>query len=81
MNKPENDNVHFLHMKIMNNGEANIYIKYTNSSLHMNQDKFEHWYTETAYIRALYDRAYRICSKDNLFKNQVLLGMFIIAKS
>ena len=47
----------------------------------MNQDKFEHWYTETAYIGALYDRAYRICSKDNLFKKQVWLGMFIIAKS
>ena len=68
-------------MKIMNNGEVNIYIKYTNSSLHMNQDKFEHWYTETTYIRALYDIAYRICSKDNLFKKQVWLGMFIIAKS
>ena len=34
--KFENEDVHFLDLKIMNNGEINIYVKATNSGLYIN---------------------------------------------
>ena len=69
--KFENEDVHFLDLKIMNNGEINIYVKDTNSGLCINYDSHEPWYTKTAWIRALYRRAHKICSNDNLFHKQV----------
>ena len=34
VDKFENEDIHFLDLKIMNNGEINIYVKDTNSSLY-----------------------------------------------
>ena len=61
VDKFENENVQFLDLKIMNNGEINIYVKDVN----------EPWHTKTAWIRALYDRAHKICCNNNLFHKQV----------
>ena len=69
--KFENEDVHFLDLKIMNNGEINIYIKDTNSDLYINYNSYEPWHTKTAWIKALYDRAHKICSNNNLFHKQV----------
>ena len=56
----------------MNRDEINIYVKNTNSGLYVNYNSYEHtWHTKTAWIRALYDRAHKICSNDNLFHKQV----------
>ena len=71
VDKFENEDVHFLDLKIMNNGEINIYVKDTNSGLYINYNSYEPWHRKTAWIRALYDRAHRICSNDNLFHKQV----------
>ena len=69
--KFENEDIHFLDLKIINNGEINIYVKDTYSSLCINYNSYEPWYRKTAWIRALYDRAHKICSNDNLFHKQV----------
>ena len=71
VDKFKNEDVHFLDLKIMNNGEINIYVKDTNSGLYINYNTYEPWHTNTAWTRALYDRPHKICSNDNLFQNQV----------
>ena len=58
-------------LKIMNNGDINIYVKDTSSGLYINYNSYEQWHTKTAWVRALYDRAHKICSNDNLFQKQV----------
>ena len=71
VDKFENENVHFLDLKIMNNGDINIYVNDTNSGLYINYNSYEPWHTKTAWVRALYDRAHKICSNDNLFQKQI----------
>ena len=41
VDKFENKDVHFLDIKIMNNGEINIYVKYTNNDLYINYDSYK----------------------------------------
>ena len=67
----ENEDVHFLDLKIMNNGDINIYVKDTSSGLYINYNSNEPWHTKTAWIRALYDRAHKICSNVSLFQKEV----------
>ena len=55
VDKFENEDVYFLNLKIMSNGEINIYVKDTNSGLYINYNSYEPWHTKTAWIRALYD--------------------------
>ena len=71
VDKFENEDVHFLDLKIMNNGDINIYVKDANSGLYINYNSYEPWHTKTAWIRAPYDRAHKICSSANLFQKQV----------
>ena len=63
--------MHFLDLKIMNNGELNIYVKDTDGGLYINYNSYEPWPRKTAWIRALYDRPHKICSNKNLFHKQV----------
>ena len=67
----EDEDVRFLDLKIMNNGEINIYVKGTNSGLYINYNSYEPWHTKTAWIRKFYDRSHKISSNDNLFHKQV----------
>ena len=53
----ENEDVHFLDMKIMNDGEATISIKETNYGLYINNHNYQTWDTKTPWIRELYDKA------------------------
>ena len=46
-------------------------VKDTNSGLYINYNSYEPWHTKTAWIWALYDRAHKTCSNDNLFQKQV----------
>ena len=71
VDKFENEDVHFLDLKIMNNGEINIYIKDTSGGLYINYNSYEPWHTKTAWIRALYEKALKICSNNSLFHKQV----------
>ena len=71
VDKFENEDVHFLDFKIMNNREINIYVKDTNSGLYINYKSYEPWHKKTAWIRTLYDRANKICSNYNLFHKQL----------
>ena len=58
--KFENEDVHFLDLKIMNNVDINIYVKHTNSGLYINCNSSEPWHTKTACVRTLYDIAHKI---------------------
>ena len=55
----------------MNNGDSNIYVKDTNSGLYINYNSYEPWHTKTAWIRALDDKAHKVCSNANPFQKQV----------
>ena len=55
----------------MNKGEINIHVKDTNSCLYINYNSYKPWHTKTACIRALYDKAYQMCSNNNIFHKQV----------
>ena len=68
VDKFENENVSFLDLRIMNNGEINIHVKDTNSGLYINYNSYEPWQTKTAWIRALFDRAPKICNNNNLLQ-------------
>ena len=70
VDKFENKDVHFLDLKIMNNGEINIYVKDTDSGLHINYNSYEPWHAKFAWIRAFYGRAHKTCSNNNLFHKQ-----------
>ena len=63
----QNEDVHLLDLKIMNNGEINIYVKDTNGGLYINYSSYKPWHTKNAWIRTLYDRAYKVFKNDNLF--------------
>lgn len=47
-------------MEILNNVEANIYIKETNSGLYISYDSYPPWDTNTARISEHYDRVQSI---------------------
>ena len=67
----DDGNIHFLDIKILNNGETDIYIKDTNTGLYVQYHSYEHWNTKIAWVRSLYDRAQKICSNQHLFMTQV----------
>ena len=67
----DDGNIHFLDIKIFNNGETDIYIKDTNTGLYVQYHSYEHWNTKTAWICSLYHRAEKICSNQHLFMTQV----------
>ena len=41
VDKFKNEDVHFLYLKIMNNGKTNIYVKDTNCGLYINYNSYE----------------------------------------
>ena len=71
VDKFENEDVNFLDLRNMNNGSINIYVKDTNSDLHINYNSYEPWHTKTPWIRTLYNSARKICSNVTLSQEQV----------
>ena len=67
VNTFDDGNIHFLDIKILNNGETDIYIKDTNTGLYVQYHSYEHWNTKTAWVHSLYDRAQKICSSTNTY--------------
>ena len=59
VDKFENEDVHFLNLKIMNYGRINIYAEDTDSGLYISYNSYEPWRTKTAWIRELHDRAHK----------------------
>lgn len=55
----------------MSNDESNIYVKGTNSGLHVNYNSFEQWSAKTAQVKAFFDRAHNLCSNIRLFQKQI----------
>lgn len=52
-------------MEILNNVEANIYIKETNSGLYISYDSYPPWDTNTARISEHYDRVQSMQQNDS----------------
>ena len=67
----DDGNIHFLDIKILNNGETDIYIKDTNTGLYVQYHSYEHWNTKTAWVCSLYHRTQKICSNQHLLMTQV----------
>ena len=67
VDKFENEDVHFLDLKIINNCEVIIYVKIINTGLYINYNSYQPWHTKTALLRALYERDYKICRNCNMF--------------
>ena len=53
----DNGNIHFLDIKILNNGETDIYMKDTNTRLYVQYHSYEHWNAKTAWVHSLYHKA------------------------
>ena len=71
VNTFDDGNIHFLDIKLLNNGEADIYIKDANTGLYVQYHSYELWNTKTAWVCSLYHRAQKICSNQHLFMTQV----------
>ena len=56
----------FFKIKILNNGEPDIYVEDFNTGLYAQYHNYEHWNANTAWVRLLYDRAQKICSNQQL---------------
>ncbi len=63
---PDN-NVHFLDLKI-NSRDITIFRKSTHTGQYTHLSSFVPWSRKTAWIRALINRAYKICNNDQLLK-------------
>ena len=63
----DDSNIHFLDIKILNNGETDIYIKDNNIELY----SYEHWNTKSAWIQFfnLAKKLKRIISQPSVLKN------------
>ena len=70
VDKFEDDNVHFLDLRIMDN-KTDVYCKDTHSGQYTHFDSYTPWSLKTSWVRALYTRAEKICSDDTLFSKQV----------
>ena len=64
------DEVHFLDIKTERN-KTDIYRKDTHIGQFFHFTSFEPWYTKTAWIKCLAERAERIYSNKQLFDNQI----------
>ena len=62
----DDGNIHFLDIKILNNGETDVYTKDTNTGLYVQYHSYEHWNTKTAWVHSLYHRAQKVCSNQHL---------------
>ena len=71
VNTFDNGNIHFLDIRILNNGETDIFVKKNNTGLYVQCYSYKHWNTKTAWVRSLYHRAVKICSNQHLIITQV----------
>ena len=81
VDKFENEDVHFLDLKITNNREINIYVKNINTGLYINYNSYQPWHTKTALLRALYERDYKIYRNCNMFHKQLARIKRIISRN
>ena len=62
--------VHYLDIKIIDN-ETYIYYKNTHTGQYMHFSTFAQWRIKTAWIKALFHRAVKICSNEVLLNQQI----------
>ena len=62
----DDGNIHFLDIKILNNGETDVYTKDTNTGLYVQYHSYEHCNTKTAWVHSLCYRAQKVCSNQHL---------------
>ena len=65
-----NNDVHFLDIKITPTGTA-VYRKSTHTGQYVHLSSFTPWCRKIAWLRALVYRAYKICSNDELLRNEL----------
>ena len=62
--------VHYLDIKIVNN-VTDIYYKDTHTGQYMHYSTFAPWRIKTAWVKALFQRAVKICSNEELLNQQI----------
>jgi hypothetical protein len=62
--------IHFLDL-LINKNITDLYYKDTHTGQYTSFSSFTPWRLKTAWVKALYSRAYKICSNCKLFNNQV----------
>lgn len=65
----EDDVVHFLDIKIINN-QTDVYYKDTNTGQYNHFSSYVPWQYKVSWVRALLNRSEKICSTAGLYKNQ-----------
>ena len=68
----QNDIVHFLDIKIVNN-QTDVYYKPTHTGQYTHFSSYTPWRLKTSWINALYHRSKKICSSTELFSKQLSL--------
>ena len=66
----EDENVHFLDIKI-NGTETDIFYKPTHTGQYSDFSSQTPWNFKISWVRSLIVRAHKICSNQQLFKNQI----------
>ena len=62
--------VHYLDIKIVDN-ETDIYFKDTHTGQYMHFSSYAPWCINTAWVTALFQRAVKICSTEELLNQQI----------
>ena len=65
VDKFDGGTVHYLYIKIFDN-ETDIYFKDTHTSQYTHFSSYAPWRIKTAWVKALFQRALKICSTDEL---------------
>ena len=66
----DDGDVHFLDIRVHPSGETDVYSKPTNTGQYSHFDSYAPWGHKISWARALFDRAFRICSNSDLFHSQ-----------
>ena len=70
VDKFDDDIVHYLDIKIVDN-ETHIYFKDTHTGQFMHFSSYAPWRIKTAWVKALFQRAVKICSTEELLNQQI----------
>ena len=67
VDKFENEDVHFLDLKIINNREVIIYVKNISTGLYINYNSYQPWHNYNSYQPYNHERDYEIFKNCNMF--------------
>ena len=67
----EDDEVHFLDLRISNNLDIDVYRKDTFTGQYTRYDSIEPWHYKIGWARSIFSRCQKLCSKKEAFHNQI----------